>query len=52
LRGIPVNLNLGSTGGFLASINLSHNQGKGDVEGTINVNSKFDVGGNYKVEAG
>ncbi|MEG9318940.1 hemagglutinin repeat-containing protein [Fusobacterium varium] len=37
---------------LLGSITASQSKGKGNSEGTINVNSKFEVGGTHKVEAG
>ncbi|MEH1740764.1 hemagglutinin repeat-containing protein [Fusobacterium varium] len=37
---------------LLGSVTASQSKGKGNSEGTINVNSKFEVGGTHKVEAG
>ena len=37
---------------MLGSVTASQSKGKGNSEGTINVNSKFEVGGTHKVEAG
>ncbi|WP_363149962.1 hemagglutinin repeat-containing protein [uncultured Fusobacterium sp.] len=37
---------------MLGSVTASQSKGKGNSEGTVNVNSKFEVGGTHKVEAG
>ncbi|WP_338948341.1 hemagglutinin repeat-containing protein [Fusobacterium varium] len=37
---------------MLGSVTASQSKGKGNSKGTINVNSKFEVGGTHKVEAG
>ncbi len=37
---------------MLGSVIASQSKGKGNSEGTVNVNSKFEVGGTHKVEAG
>lgn len=37
---------------MLGSVTASQSKGKGNSEGTINVNSKFEIGGTHKVEAG
>ena len=36
---------------MLGSVTASQSKGKGNSEGTVNVNSKFEVGGTHKVEA-
>ena len=37
---------------LLGSVTASQNKGKGNSEGTVNINSKFEVRGIHKVEAG
>ena len=38
--------------GILGGVTVSQNKGKGKGEGTTNVNSKFEVGGTHRAEAG
>ena len=47
-----VNAGYGHGWGVLGSVTASQSKGKGNSKGTINVNSKFEVGGTHKVDAG
>ncbi|UYI77762.1 MAG: hemagglutinin repeat-containing protein [Fusobacterium varium] len=51
--GISADLNISTDPStILGGVTVSQNKGKGKGEGTANVNSKFEVGGTHRAEAG
>ena len=51
--GISADLNISTDPStILGGVTVSQNKGKGKGEGTTNVNSKFEVGGTHRAEAG
>ena len=50
-KGLNADISL-SNNPTLGSITASQSKGKGNSDGSVNVNSKFEVGGTHKVEAG